>query len=270
MSLASRIIFATSMSLCAVLCIWAALAFGGPGATAMWVVAGVCILVSVVAMLIKSPRSKALENFRVEGAREPTFRLIHAEKGGKDEIWQLVLGRTRCELIRPDGTVATTFARKWAEMAIRLPGFVRGEHLGIVTEDWTPPDDRSGITVGEVIHAAKNIRRWDDADAPYYWFSAPKELIREIEDYQRRTKTELGAAEAAGPIGIKARQVVLSGAVGLGVGLAVLPFGVMRFMEQDGQPGGGRVRLLALGAVISLIGLWRLGQGILLYRGSRS
>ena len=149
MSLPSRIIFATSMSLCAVLCIWAALAFGGPGATAMWVVAGVCILVSVVVMLLKSPRPKELANFRVERAREPTFRLLQAEKGGKDEIWQLVLGQTRCDLIRPDGTVATTFARKWAEMAIRLPGFVRGEHLGIVTEEWTPPDDRSGITVGE-------------------------------------------------------------------------------------------------------------------------
>ena len=71
-------------------------------------------------------------------------------------------------------------------------------------------------------------------------------------------------------VGIKARQAILSGAVGLGVGLAILPFGVMRFMEQDGQPGGGRVRLLVLAAFISLIGLWRLGQGILLNRGSRS
>jgi len=264
-SLASRIIFVACMLPCAGLCAWAALAFGGPGETAMWVLAGLCVLVSVIVLLIKGPRQEKVPNLRVEGAREPTFRLTRSEKGANGEIWQLVLGNSQCTLIRPDGTNGTTFARKWVEFAIRLPGFVSGNLLGIVTEDWSPPDDERRITRGELLRAAKSVRRIDDRDTPYYWFSAPKELIQVIEDYRRRTQVELGA-EAAGPLLIKARRCVLSGALGLTAGIGVLIFGIVSVLGQSGEPANGPPRSIGLGAVISLVGLWRLGQGIALQR----
>ncbi len=265
MSLTSRIIFVTSMLLCAGLCAWAALAFGGPGVTVMWVLAALCVLVSVVVALIKSPGPEKLQNFRVEGAGEPTFRLVRVEEGTKGEIWQFVLGSSQCTLIRPDGIHATTFARKWAQIAIRLPGFVSGDLLGIVTEDWSPPADEGWITQGELLRAAKSIRSVNDRDTRYYWFSAPKDLIREIENYRRRTHAELGA-EAAGPILIKARRYILSGAIGLTAGIVVLLFGIESFIRQDGGPTNRRTKTVALGIVISLIGLWRLAQGIGLQR----
>jgi hypothetical protein len=261
MSVASRIIFVSAMLPCAGLCVWCALAFGGPGATAMWVLAALCVLVSVVVLLIKGPAQENPQNFRVEGAREPTFRL----SGADGEIWQLVLGDSECTLIRPDSTHATTFARKWAEIAIRLPGFVSGSHLEIVTEDWSPPDDERWITQGGILRAAKSVRHRDDRDTPYYAFSAPKDLIREIEDYQRRTRLELGA-EVVGPLLIKARRCILNGVVGLTAGIGILLFGILSLMGQDGGATDGQRRALALGGVISVIGLWRLSHGIALYR----
>jgi len=265
MSLPSRIIFITSMLLCAGLCVWAALAFGGPAATTMWVLASLCGLVSAVVFLIKGPKLETLPHYRVEGARVPTFRLVRSEKGAKGEIWQLVLGDSQCELIRPDGTQATAFARKWAEMAIRLPGFVSGELLGIVTEDWSPPEYERAITPGDLLRAAKKIRHWDDRDTPYYWFAASKELIQEIEDYRGRTRALLGS-EAAGPLRIKARRCILSGVIGLAAGTGLLLFGVVSLLGQDGREASSRAGPVGFGTVITLIALGRLAQGIALYR----
>ena len=95
-------------------------------------------------MLVGVLKPENLPHFRVETVREPTFRLVRSETAAKGEIWQLVLGNSQCTLIRPDRTRATSFARKWAEMTIRLPGFVKGELLGIVTEEWSPPDEDGG------------------------------------------------------------------------------------------------------------------------------
>ena len=94
MSLASRIIFAISALLCASLCAWAALTFGEPATTPMWVMTAICVLVAVVVMLIRGPRPETLPHFRVETAREPTFRLVRSETGAKGEIGA-AMGDTR-------------------------------------------------------------------------------------------------------------------------------------------------------------------------------
>ncbi len=269
MSLASRIIFVSCMMACAALCAWAAVSFGGPATTPMWIISGVCVLVAVVAWFIKAPAPTTLDNVRVEGAREPTFRLVRTDKGAKGEIWQLVLGKTQCTLIRPDGTHATTFARKWADTAIKLPGFVAGKMLGIVTEEWTPPDEERWLTKDALFQAAKSIRRASDRDVPCYWFSPSEEVTAEIEEYERRTLLELGP-EAAGPLLIKARQCTLSGAIGLGVGIVILGIWLMQPSAQAGGPAKSGSKMLGLGAVISVIGLWRIGQGIALRHESRA
>ena len=265
MSLATRILFASSMLACAALCGWAAVSFGGPATTAMWGMAAVCSIVAVVVWMIKAP--KELENVRVDGAREPTFRLRRSEPGVNREIWQLVLGNTQCKLIRPDGTPATTFDRKWAETAIMLPGFVSGEMLRIVKVDWLPPDEDRPLT-HDLVQAAKSIRPSSARDADYYWFSPSKEVIQEIEDYKKRTFTELGS-EATGPLLIKARQCILSGLAGLSAGIGLL---VYRFMSTAGQaaaPANSGGKAIALAGVITLIGVWRIGQGIVHYTQAR-
>jgi hypothetical protein len=265
MSLPTRIIFVSAMLACAALCAWAAVAFGGPGATVMWALTGGCILIAIVVWLIKARPPENLESIRVEGAPEPTFRLVRRDVGAAREIWQLVLGSSHCTLIRPDGTQATTFARKWADTAIRRPSFVSGELLGIVKEDWTPPDDTVGVTPGELFQAARTIRHVADRDIPCYWFSAPPDLLVEIDAYQRRTIVELGA-EAAGPLRIKARRFVLSGGIGLVVGIGLLAYGAAALLGKGEAPADRRIRPIALGAVIALLGLWRLGQGFTVYR----
>jgi hypothetical protein len=108
------------------------------------------------------------------------------------------------------------------------------------------------------------IRHTGDRDtSPCYWFSTTKDLIREIEDYQARTRSELGP-QAAGPLRIKARQCILSGVLGLIAGIGLLIFGIVSFMGPGEGPPAQRLRPVMLGALISLIGLWRLGQGIVL------
>jgi hypothetical protein len=263
MSLTTRILFASSMLACAALCGWAAVSFGGPGTTAMWGMTGVCTLVAVVVWMIKAKAPMELENVRVEGAREPTFRLIRSEPSVKGEIWQLVLGNTHCTLIRPDGAPATTFDRKWAGTAITLPGFISGEMRRIVKEDWSPPDEERPFT-HDLAEAARSIRPSAAREADYYWFSPSKEVIQEIEDYKKRTFTELGS-EATGPLLIKARQCIVSGLVGLAAGIALLGY---RFMSTAGQapaPGNSGSKAIAFAGVISVIGMWRIGQGIIHY-----
>ena len=207
MSLPSRIIFATSLTICAALCVWVAVAFGGPSEQAMWILAVVCMLVSIGSLFLRDRKRKELPDFRVIDAPEPTYRLIHAESRGRDEIWQLVLGKTHCELIRPDGTRASRFPRSWAELGIRLPGFVSGEHLGVATEEWSPAeDDRHDVATGDILDAAKKITQWGAADIPCFWFLAPKPLIREIESYRKQTRIQSGS-EVARPIRIKGDEI---------------------------------------------------------------
>jgi hypothetical protein len=261
MSLASRIIFVASMLACAVLCAWAAISFGGPATTPMWGLAGLCVVISVVVWFLKAP--KELENVRVEGVLEPTFRLARFEPGARGEIWQLVLGNARVTLIRPDGTPATTFARKWAETAIALPGLVSGELLRVVREDWSPPDETHWLAE-DIVRAAKSIRRPEDRDTDYYWFSPSNEVIEQIEDYKRQTIAELGV-EAAVPLRIKARQCILSGLAALGVGIGIVAFRFTSAPVQAVAPANSGTRALAFAGVITLIGVWRIGRGIGFY-----
>ena len=265
MSLPSRIIFVTSALLCAALCTWAALTFGEPASTPMWCFTAGCVVVAVVVWFIKARVRQELENIRVEGAREPTYRLVRSEKGAKGEIWQLVLGNAQCTLIHPDGTHASSFARKWADTAIRLPGFVSGELLGIVTEAWSPPDDDRWLAPDALRQAAKNIRHASDRDTPFYWFSPSTELTRVIDDYRQRTVAELGP-EATGPLLINARRCIVSGAIGLAVGIGMLVFGIVNLGGQGLGQAKGPTRVLGFGIVVSVIGLCRLGQGFALYR----
>jgi hypothetical protein len=268
MSLASRILFAGSMLACAALCCWAAVSFGGPAATLMWGLAGVCTLIAVVVWLIKP--AKELENVRVEGAREPTFRLSRYGPGVKGEIWQLVLGKTQCRLIRPDGTPATAFDRKWAETAIRMPGFVSGDMLAIVKEDWSPPDEEHPFAhdlaqaARSIQHMSGHARILSDHDEGFYWFSPSKELIQAIEEYKKLTFSALGS-EASGPLLIKARQCVLSGLVGLAAGIALFVYRFMNGPAPAAIPGNRDARALAIAGMLTLFGVWRIGQGIVHY-----
>ncbi len=259
------------MTICAALCVWVAVAFGGPSERAMWILAVVCVLGSIVSLFLRERKRKDLPDFRVIDALEPTYRLIHAEIGGRDEIWQLVLGKTHCELIRPDGSRASRFARSWAELGIRLPGFVSGEHLGVATDEWSPPeDDLHDVSTGEIFEAAKKITRWGAAEIPCYWFLAPKPLIREIDSYRKQTRLECGS-DVARPIRIKARRDLVTGVIGLLAGVPILAIGVVQFIENPqqrgrnaGPPDHNRARLPALGGVIAFLALWRLGRGIAL------
>jgi hypothetical protein len=268
MNLPTRILFASSALACAALCAWAAISFGGPATTTMWMISGGLVVVAIVIWLIKDRPPETLASIRVEGAREPTYRLERSEAGAKGEIWQLVLANSHCTLIRPDGAQSTSFARKWFDMAVHMPGFVSGEMLRIVKEDWTPPEDGSGITAGDLLHAARSIRRTADREADFYWFKAPNDLVTVIEEYRRRTFAELGA-EVAGPLRIKARGILLTGGIGLVAGIALLAFGIMSAEARADAPATKRTRTIALGAVIAMIGLWRLGHGISVYRQSR-
>jgi hypothetical protein len=268
MSLVSRILFAGSMLACAALCGWAAVSFGGPAVMPMSIIGGICVVIAVVVWMIKG--AKELENVRVEGEREPTFRLKRSEPGFKEEIWQLVLGKTECKLMRPDGTPATTFARKWAETAIKLPGFVSGEMLRIVREDWSPPDAEHWLArdltqaAKSLTHAAGDVRPHAHRYDEYYWFSPSKEVIEQIENYKKESVNELGI-EAAAPLLIKARQCILTGLLGLAGGIGLF---VYRFMTAEGlaaAPANSGTKAMAFAGVVSLIGVWRIGQGFLHY-----
>ena len=200
----------------------------------MWILAVVCTLVSVGSLFLRGPKQKELPDFRVAGAAEPTFRLIHADSKGSEEIWQLILGKAHCELIRNDGTVASRFPRSWAEIAIRLPGFVAGEHLAVATEKWSPPGAEPDATIGEIVGAATKLTRWGTVDIPCYWFVAPEPVVREIKSYQRQTRLEHGSAVAT-PIRIKARRDLLTGTVGLLFGVPILVIGIDQLIDSTRQ-----------------------------------
>ncbi len=265
MSLPSRIMFVSAMLAVAALCVWVALSYGGPGTALMWGLTAACVGISIVVWFFKAPEPERLASIRVEGAIEPTYRLMPAEKGAKGEIWQLVLGKTQCALMRPNGERATSFARKWADAAIRLLGFVNGEFLGVVTEDWAPPDSERFLTPDALLKAGKSIRSWADRDTPYYWFVPSKELIQVIQDYKRHTLVELGA-EAGDAVLVKARQFMLSGSVGLAAAMGLFIFNFAKASWQGQTPAILGSKPVALGGVIGAIGLWRLGQGVMLYR----
>ena len=140
MSLPSKILFAAILLPCAALCVWAAIAFGGPLTKMMWIFAAIATAIVVGVWLIPAPRPGGDVPVRVAGMAEPTFNLVRNEPGAKGEVWRLVLGRDAFTLIRPDGIVATDLPRAWSVLAIQRPGFVRGELLGVATEDWAPPE----------------------------------------------------------------------------------------------------------------------------------
>jgi hypothetical protein len=272
MSLPSRIIFAASMATCAALCIWVALAWGGPSERSMWILAVLCVAGALAVLVFRGRTRNEVVDFRVENAPTPTFRLINAESK-EQEVWQLVLGETHCELIRPDGSLESRFRRSWAEIAIQLPGFVSGEHLGIATADWSGPEENEReVSPGEVLGAAKRVARWGDSEVPRHWFLAPKGLIREITDYRKQSLAQSGS-EVARPIRLKARRDLASGILGLFIGGAILGFGVTQFLKSrarpnpNGQaPNRNRTRLPALGGFILFLALWRLGRGVALSR----
>jgi hypothetical protein len=260
------------MATCAALCVWVAAAFGGPSERSMWILAIVCGAATAGVLVFGGRTRNEAVDFRVDNTRAPTFRLINAESK-EQEVWQLVLGETHCELTRPDGSLESRFPRSWAEIAIELPGFVRGEHLGIATGAWSPPEvNEHGVSPGDVFDAAKRVARWGDSDVPCHWFLAPKGLIREITDYRNRYHAQSGT-EVARPIRMKARRDLATGIVGLLAGVPILAFGVLQFVENRGQrdpndraPDRNRLRLPALGGFILLLALWRLGRSFALRR----
>lgn len=264
MNLASKFIFAATLLPCGGLCVWAAIAFGGPGTTMMWAFAAIAFAVVVGVWLIPSPRPGGDVPVRVEGAAEPTFHLVRDEPGAKGEVWKLRLGRESFSLIRPEGAIATTRPRAWAILAIQRPGFVKGDLLGVATEAWSPPEGEGWLSPGTLAQDARSIRSFDDRDGvPCYWFQAPRELVDEVNLYLEETPREAGS-EVAAPLLIKARRGIRLGLIGLIIGIAIVAFGIA--MPQQAQPRPGaqdpRVRTIALGAIISVVGFARLVGGL--------
>ncbi len=264
MNVPSKIIFAAALLPCAGLCIWAAISFGGPMTTMMWAFAAIAFAVVVAVWLIPSPRPGGDVPVRVEGTAEPTFHLVREEPGAKGEVWKLRLGRESFSLIRPDGAIVTTRPRAWAILAIQRPGFVKGELLGVATEAWSPPEGERWLSAGTLAHDARSIRSLDDRDGvPCYWFQAPRELIEEVELYLEETPREAGPGVAA-PLLIKARRGIRLGLIGTIIGVGIVAFGIA--MPQRAQPRPGaqdpRIRTIALGGIISVVGFARLVGGL--------
>ena len=95
MSRPSKILVAAALLPCAGLCVWVAVAFGGPATVVMWIVAAITVAVVVAVWMIPGPRPGGDVPVRVEGAAEPTFHLVRNEPGAKGEVWRLALGRSR-------------------------------------------------------------------------------------------------------------------------------------------------------------------------------
>ncbi len=264
MNLPSKILFAAALLPISALCVWVALAFGGPGTTVMWTLAAITFAVVVGIWLIPAPRPGGEVPVRVEGAAEPTFHLVRNEPGAKGEVWKLRLGRESFSLIRPDGTVATTQPRAWALLAIQRPGFVKGELLGVATEQWSPPDDKGWLSPGSLAQDARSIRKFDDRDGVMcYWFQAPRELVHEVGLYLDQTPSEVGSGIAA-PLMIKARRGLRLGLIGLVIGVGITTFGISMTPQAPRRPGDQdpRVRTIALGAIIAIVGFARIISGL--------
>ncbi len=264
MNLPSKIIFAATLLPCSGLCVWAAIAFGGPGATMMWAFAAIAFLVVLGVWLIPSPRPGGDVPVRVDGAAEPTFHLIRDEPGAKGEVWKLRLGRESFSLLRPDGTVATTRPRAWAILAIQRPGFIKGALLGVAREEWSPPENEGWISTANLAQDARSIRSFADRDGvPCYWFQSPRELAREVGLYVEKTPHEVGPGVAA-PLRIKARRGIRLGLIGLVIGLAIAAFGIAMPRNPQPRPGAQdpRVRIIALGVITSIIGSVRIVGGL--------
>jgi hypothetical protein len=224
------------------------------------VFAAVCAAVGVAILLVKDPKRYEVEALRVEGAREPTYRLTRVDKGAKGEIWQLVLGQTECTLVRPDGSGATHFARQWAPLAIQLPGFVEGADLLIVQESWSPPEDESWASAGQLISDVRRVSQWGpDRNAPYYHFHGDKRLVPVIQEYVHQSSYVVGAG-ASQSFRIQGRRSLRGGAIGVAVGVPLVLYGA--WVAGSG-PGNSFPRILGLGIVISLIGAGRIVNGIL-------
>jgi hypothetical protein len=264
MHLPSKIVFAATLLPCSGLCVWAAIAFGGPFTTMMWTFAAISFAMVVAVWLIPSPRPGGDVSLRVVGAAEPTFRLVRDEPGARGEVWQLRLGSESFSLLRPDGRVATTWPRAWAILAIQRPGFIKGELLGFATEEWSPPEDERRSSLWNLAQDARSIAKATDQDGvPRYWFQAPKVLAREVGRYIEETPRVVGS-RAAVPLLIKSRRGIRLGLIGMIIGLGIAAFGISMPKRAQIRPGdqNPRVRTIALGAIISVIGFARIVGGL--------
>jgi hypothetical protein len=264
MNFPSKILFAVTLLPCSGLCVWAALAFGGPGTTMMWAFAAIAFAVVVGVWLIPAPRPGGNVPLRVEGSAEPTFHLVRDEPGAKGEVWKLRLGRKSFSLIEPDGTVAATHPRAWAVLALQRPSFLKGELLGVATEHWSPLDHEGSLSPRKLAQDARSIRSFSDRDGvPCHWFQAPRELIRELDRYLEETPQEAGS-DIAEPLLIKARRGIRLGLIGLIIGVAITAFGISLPPKNQLRPGeqDPRVKTIAFGAIIAIVGLARTMAGL--------
>ncbi len=229
----------------------------------MWAFAAVALLVVVGVWLIPSPRPGGDVPVRVEGAAEPTFRMVRDELGVKGEVWTLRLGRESFSLIRPDGTVASPRPRAWAILAIQRPGFVKGALLGVAREEWSPSEDEAPLSARKLAQDARSIQVLDDRDGvPCYWFQAPRELAEEVGLYVDETPREAGA-EVSAPLLFKARRGLRLGVMGTISGVAIVTVGMTLPRRPPGQPGGqDRVRTMTVGAMITVVGVVRVVSGL--------
>ena len=78
---------------------------------------------------------------------------------------------------RPDQFVPMVCGGLGRLHAIALPSFVKSnDALGVVTEAWSPPDDDRWLAPGELLRAARGLKRHDDFDTPYYFQRANRKL----------------------------------------------------------------------------------------------
>ena len=235
----------------------------------MWIVAAITVAVVVVAYLAdpgaEAPARRACRS-GVERDERADVPPGPQRAGGEGRgLAGSSSARGAFTLIPPDGSVATTSPGGLGPPGDPAAnGFVRGELLGVATEAWAPPEDERWITAEALAQDVRSIRRFaDGGGVPCYWFEAPPELVAEVGRYLDETPREAGAGVAA-PLRAKARRGVRSGFIGLVVGVLVLAFGIASPARPPGRPGESdpRVRTIVLGAMISLVGLVRLVQGL--------
>lgn len=151
------------------------------------------------------------------------------------------------------------FDRKIADDAIKLPAFTGAAHLGIVKDASSFSTNLGSPTGGQLLSELRNIRGARDRNVPYYWFHPDKRLIPILQQYLAQTPAVLGDEAVAWARG-RAISVLRTGLIGVVVGLGVLGYGIGVSEDRPG-PNNPRIRVIALGAVITLIGAWRAGTG---------
>jgi len=225
----------------------------------MAVIGACCGIPAIVVFFLPGPRKFQLPDLQVPGATEPTYRLVSIDSGTKGEFWNLVLGRLECTLSDSGGSEVVRFDRKMAEDAIKLPGFTRSEHLGIAQQISSFSANPGSGTGAQLLSELRAIRSTRDRDVPYYWFYPDKRLIPILVQYIGKTPAVLGG-EAVAWARRRAVSTLRTGFIGLAIGLAMLGYGV-GFAENQPGPRDPKVRTIALGGIIALVGAWRAGLG---------